>query len=471
MTDETRLEQLPTINENLLREWSRPPGAPARWDRWSPETRQAWLLDRTFEEVDGGWVASDDPSNRQVRDQVLHVLETTSPEGLLMVADMISEGIDAEDPRDPYHHEDVVRRRKQLRFALAGALLIIVTAALIVWLTGDGTPGDRDEVVTQPDPPPATTVHDPEVEQPAPPDVDAPERDAVPIEDGPIEDGPGIAPTTTMPGHEDFLGTFSDGQTGIRLGADGTYTLVMAAGSDEGRFRLVRDDGQVRLQLLEPGEEFAFRIAMPVALHPDGLWWGTSEGGRLLPRAASLPTPPTVGDRVGLAAEAIDDIRFIWRTQYPNLELGREGTRTAELELNQVSGGLELDLATGAIDGELTMTFESSPDDQHVLATGRATFAFDPGTTGRDGRGDSIRGRARADVTFTGELRCAEGMCDGSFRALVDQEYLFVVGPDGQVRFEFAWTAGYDEIVVGSALDPAAYTVLSGWFTGSGDRR
>ena len=469
MTDETRLEQLPTISEDLLRAWPRPPDGPERWDLWSPATRQAWLLDQTFEEVDGGWAVSDDPSKRQVRDQVLHVLETTSPEALLMVADLISEPIGVDDSIDS---EDATRRWKQLRFALAGALLLIVTAALIVSLTGDGTPGGHDEVATQPDRPPATTVHDPDVEQPAPPDADAPEQDVAPVDVAPVDDGPGIAPTTTMPGHEDFLGTFSDGETGIRLGADGTYTLVMTAGSDEGRFRLVRDDdGQVRLQLLEPGEEFVFRIAMPVALHPDGLWWGTTEGGRLLPRATSLPTAPTTGDRVVLAGEAIDDVRFIWRTQYPNLELGREGTRTAELELDAVTGQLELDLATGAIAGDLMMAFRSSPDDQHVSATGRATFAFEPGTIGRDGRGDNIRGRARADVTFTGELRCAEGACDGSYRALVDQEYLFVVGPDGQVRFEFAWTAGYDEIVVGSALDPAAYTVLSGWFTGQGERR
>lgn len=401
---------------------------------------------------------------------MLHVLETTSGESIGMFTDLIAERIGYDTT--PVDVEDTRRRWKQLRFAIAGVLLLIVTAALIVWLTGDGTPGDRDEVATQPDPPPATIVHDPDLEQPAPPDADAPEQDVAPVDVTPIDDGPGIAPTTTMPGHEDFLGTFSDGETGIRLGADGTYTLVMAAGSDEGRFRLVRDDdGQVRLQLLEPGEEFTFRIAMPVALHPDGLWWGTTEGGRLLPRATSLPAPRAMGDRVVLASEAIDDVHFIWRTQYPNLELGRQGTRTAELELDAVTGGLELDLATGAIDGELTMTFQSSPDDQHVLATGRATFAFEPGTTSRDGRGDNIRGRARADVTFTGDLRCAEGRCDGSYRALVDQEFLFVVGPDGRVRFEFAWTAGYDEIVVGSALDPAAYTVLSGWFTGQGDRR
>lgn len=494
MADQTRLEQLPTIDGTLLREWPRPPGAHHSWDRWSAAERQQWLLERTYERVDGGWVVSDDPRHRQVREQVLRAVDVVpTAEGVALLADMIADEIDGGTSVEAHDEPGAAerdQRRSQLRFVIRIVLVILVIAAALLWILGDRGSPDPEEVATPSDRTPVTTLDEAGLDDARRAERDTAENGVGPIEDGPIGTGPadhdpggddpvtgpadgaaGIAPTTTMPGHEDYLGIFSDGETGIRLGADGTYTLVMPAGSDEGRFRLTQDDdGQVRLQLLEPGDEFAFRIAMPVALHPGGLWWGTAEDGRLLPHATSLPEAITPGDRVVLDAAGIDDIRMIWRTQYPNLELGRTGTRRAEMELQQVTGGLEFNLATGVVDGELTMAFANSPDDRFVSATGRITMTFEQGTTGRDGRGDSIRGRAMADVTFTGDLLCADEPCDGSYRALVVQDYAVFVRSDGGIRLEFAWTDGHDQVPVAAALDPAAFTELSGWFSAQGVR-
>lgn len=492
MADQTRLEQLPTIDGTLLREWPRPPGAHPSWDRWSLAERQQWLLDRTYERVDGGWVVSDDPRHRQVRDQVLRAVDAVpTVAGIEFLTDMITDeidgGMDADDADDPGCDERD-QRRSLLRYVILVALLILVVAAALVWIFGDRGSPDPEEIATPSGPAPVTTVDEIGADDAERADLDPAENGIAPIggvpvgnepieesagRDGPVDGDAGLATSTTMPGHEDYLGIFSDGETGVRLGADGTYTLVMSGAGDEGRFRLtLDDDGQVRLQFLEPDDDMTFRIAMPVALHPGGLWWGTAESGRLLPRATSLPEFVIPSDHVVLHGDSVDEISFLWRTMYPNLELDpRAGAgRAVALEPDSVSGTLELDLETGTVDGELTIWFRSPPDNRHGSVHGDAVLRFETGTVGASGRGDWIAGTASADLTFIGELSCADEMCDGSYRATVPGDYRVIAARDGHVQLEFAWTGAHEEFVVGSQLDPGAVTSFGGMLTGQSAR-
>lgn len=209
-------DQRPDINEDVLKAWPRPPDVPRyRWDRWSLRQRQDYLLDRTFDEQDGRWVAKDQPADPQLADQVIQAATTTA--GLGTFSEELLGAINDHSPSKSDPHGS--------NFATAIALLFVaILAVVITLLILDlfGSDGD-DQALTDPSTT-VTTVADAPTSSVAPDSVAANAETTTTTTEAVTTTEVATTVTTTVPTERRwFLGV----ETGPNL-LDGTVTEHVA---------------------------------------------------------------------------------------------------------------------------------------------------------------------------------------------------------------------------------------------------
>ena len=432
----------PRLSPHIVNRWPRPEGAPVDWLRWDAAERADWLLDRAFVEHDGAWVPSTDPADAAIRDRVLEAIAVQ--QGGALVADELYSAIAGSD--DDESSSQLTRhgpsspsgRRTLAGLAVAILLLLIVVALVATWVRSDDE-GTSDAVTGVP--PAEQTASETvdgavDVADAVGTDVDG--SDSSDGGAGVSEQGDTGGPTpSTVPGHDDYVGIWTDGEVGLELSADGTYKMVSPDAYAEGWYRLVVDDfGQIRVQFLEEPDALYFGMAAPLDLRSDALWFGHADHGQLLPRGTILPDRPATARPFTVDVGEATELRGAWRSLHPQIEVG-PGGRSGHLLLAESGNGMLYgDPDEGELTGMMTFTYRDEiPEGRGSYATGSITVTIVSSESGRENRGPTITGTADVELTLDGWTNCAEGTCATGYTSSATGPYTMILD-GGTVRFE-----------------------------------
>lgn len=467
----TASQKKPVLPEELVSRWPPPEQLP-RFQNWGSMTcdeRERWLIEGAYEQTDDGWVVRADRAGDETAQQVVQAVTTVSGADTIAVdlfQEVVKPALDDAAQDGPFDsHTGRPEGDEQLEghiwawyAVVAVLLLVIVVAALLTDMFGtrggsDPEPSVADQVVDdQSDADEITEGADP------PPVADEPAVDEQAVADGPVVDEQAVEPDpatitfSSLPEHVAYAKTWSDGEIGITLNADGTYRFVSSGVDNVGEFKMTAEDGVDRLLFLDPDDPSGLYVTsqLPVSIDDGVLVYGQGEGARRLSEVPELPEIAAVFPAPQFLDFAASEIDGSWLTEHSGLGLNYRIIATS------ANGGLDIDIEAGTISG--TAEFSFVCEERRCLedgddVSGTARFTVTTGTlSGSPGRW-RYEGTASIEENWQAATGCDAGTCGWPYSTTFDTDY--------RISLSDEFGEGYFKVeqVEGSSGDDIAYSI------------